>query len=335
MVADARKRGSVMGYATASAWRGAVALRRGLIAPAEADARAAVELIIAHGLHFIAPHTYSFLGEALLEQGELEQAAALLESAELGPMRGSAPEARFLHTRARVSLALGDKQAAIADLRAGESQNPWYQNPNAMPFRSTLALALDSTAHEEALELVDLELEQARRVAQARAIGTALRVRGLLCRGEEQISLLTQAITELEACPSKLEQAHALTDLGAALRRASRRSEAKELLARALDLAAGCGARALAARAREELVAAGARPRRERLSGVEALTASERRVAQMAATGMTNREIAQALFVTMKAVALHLTHIYEKLDIAGRTQLAEALGDTNVQAARR
>ena len=297
--------------------------------------RSAVELLTAHGLHFIAPYAYSFLGEALIEQGELEQAAALLERADLGPMRGSAPEARFLHTRARVSLARGDHQAALADLRACESQNAWFQNPNALSFRSTLALTLDPSSREEALELVDLELEQARRVGQARAIGVALRVRGLLCKGEEQISLLTQAVTALEACPSKLEQARALTDLGAALRRASRRSEAKPLLARALDLAAGCGARALATRAREELVTAGARPRRERLSGVEALTASERRVAQMAATGMTNREIAQALFVTMKAVALHLTHVYEKLDIAGRSQLPGALGATNSPAARR
>jgi DNA-binding CsgD family transcriptional regulator len=102
------------------------------------------------------------------------------------------------------------------------------------------------------------------------------------------------------------------------------------LLARALDLAAGCGAGALATRAREELVTAGARPRRERLNGVEALTASERRVAHMAAAGMTNREIAQALFVTIKAVALHLTHVYEKLDITGRGLLPGALGEQDV-----
>ena len=168
-----------------------------------------------------------------------------------------------------------------------------------------------------------------------RAIGVALRTRGLLCKGEEQISLLTQAIAALEACPSRLEQAHALTDLGAALRRASRRTAAREPLRMGLDLAARCGASALAARAREELVAAGARPRRERLSGVEALTASERRVAQMAAAGMTNREIAQALFVTIKAVALHLTHVYEKLDIAGRAQLPGALGAVNSAAPAR
>jgi len=333
MVADSRKRGSVMGYATASAWRAAIALRRGLIVPAEADARSAVELATAHGLHFIAPHAHSFLGEALIERGELQQAAVLLERAELGPMHGTRPEARFLHTRARVSLARGNSQAAIADLRACQAQESFgFRNPNVLAWRSTLALALPTSSREEALALLDVELTQARRIGQPRAIGVAQRARGLLCKGEERISLLTQATAALEACPSQLEQAHALTDLGAALRRASRRSEARQLLARALDVAAGCGASVLAARAREELVTAGARPRRERLSGVEALTASERRVAQMAATGMTNREIAQALFVTIKAVAFHLTHVYEKLDITGRAQLPGALGAANSSA---
>ena len=123
-------------------------------------------------------------------------------------------------------------------------------------------------------------------------------------------------------------------DLGAAHRRARRRSQARRLLARALDLAAACGARALASHAREELVIAGARPRRERLRGVEALTASERRVAEMAAAGMTNREIAQALFVTVKTVALHLTHVYEKLDVVGRVQLPDALSEIDSPAPR-
>jgi hypothetical protein len=261
-----------MGFATACAWRAAVELRRGVVASAEADARSAVELVIANDLHFIAPHEYSFLGEALIEQGELEHAAALLEQADLRPMRGSRPEARFLHTRARVSLARGANQAAMADMRGGEVQNPWLRNPNALPWRSTLALALPASSRTEALALVDLELEQAHRIGQPRAIGVALRVRGLLCKGDEQISLLTQAVDVLDACPSRLEQAHALTELGAALRRAGRRNAARDLLTHGLDLAAGCGARALAARARDELVAAGARPRRERISGIEALT---------------------------------------------------------------
>jgi DNA-binding CsgD family transcriptional regulator len=332
LAVDSRKRGSVMGYATASAWRSAVALRRGEIAAAETDARSAVELATTNGLHFILPHSYSFLGEALLELGELDEAAQLLEDAELGPMHGSRPEGRFLHTRARVSLARGDRDAAIAALRGCEAQEPWFKNPNALTWRSTLALALPASSREEALALVDLELKQARKVGLPRAIGAALRARGLLCKREEQIALLTQAVTALEICPSQLEQAHALADLGAAQRRAGRRSEARHLLAHALDLAAACGARALASRAREELVIAGARPRRERLSGTEALTASERRVAEMAAAGMTNREIAQALFVTTKAVALHLTHVYEKLDVVGRAQLPSALGDPDSAA---
>jgi DNA-binding CsgD family transcriptional regulator len=331
MIADSRKRGSVMGYAAANAWRASIALRRGLIARAEADARAAIELATAHGLHFIAPHTYSFLGEALIEQGELQEAAMLLEHAELGPMRGTRPEVRFLHARARARLARGANQAGIADLRKCQAQEAFgFRNPNVLAWRSTLALALPESARAEALELAELELDLARKIGQPRAIGIALRARGLLNTGEQRISMLTQATTALEASPSRLEHARALTDLGAALRRASRRTAARPLLAHALDIASSCGAVAVANRAREELIAAGAKPRRERVTGIDALTASERRVADMAATGMTNREIAQALFVTTKAIAGHLTHVYDKLDIASRTQLPEALGQTNM-----
>jgi DNA-binding CsgD family transcriptional regulator len=109
------------------------------------------------------------------------------------------------------------------------------------------------------------------------------------------------------------------------MRRDGRRADAREPLRRALDHASRCGASALAERARAELVTAGAKPRRERISGTSSLTASERRVAEMAANGMTNREIAQSLFVTMKTVAAHLTHTYQKLDISSRDELAEVL----------
>jgi DNA-binding CsgD family transcriptional regulator len=326
MVADSRSRGSVMGYATSAAWRAGIALRRGLIGPAEADARTAIELATAHGLHFIVPYAHSFLGEALIELGELAEAEALLERVDLGPMQGTRPEVRFLHTRARARLARGDSQAAITDLRACQVEgSPGFRNPNVLAWRSTLALALPETSREEALALADLELELARAIGQPRAVGVALRARGLLSAGDERIALLREAADTLEACPSRLEYARTLTDLGAALRRGSRRREAQPILRRGLDVASECGARALASRARDELVSAGARPRRDRTSGVDSLTASERRVARMAAAGMTNREIAQALFVTIKAVAMHLTHVYEKLEISGRAQLETAL----------
>ena len=123
----------------------------------------------------------------------------------------------------------------------------------------------------------------------------------------------------------ELELARSLTEQGAALRRMGHRSDAVQTLRRALDLASRCGALVLAQRAREELVVAGARPRRERVRGVDSLTASELRVARMATTGMTNRDIAEALFVTIRTVTTHLGHVYQKLDVSGRGQLAEAI----------
>ena len=122
----------------------------------------------------------------------------------------------------------------------------------------------------------------------------------------------------LRSSPALLERAHSLAELGAALRRAGQRAAAREPLAEALDLAARCGARPLAARAREELKAAGARPRREWRTGVEALTPSELRIVRLAAEGRTNREIAHELYVTLKTVEGHLSRAYTKLGIEGR-----------------
>jgi DNA-binding NarL/FixJ family response regulator len=107
---------------------------------------------------------------------------------------------------------------------------------------------------------------------------------------------------------------------------------AREPLAEALDLAARCGARPLAARAREELRAAGARPRREWRTGLEALTPSELRVVRLVAEGRTNREIAHELYVTLKTVEGHLSRAYTKLDISGRGQLSKILAGTDLRA---
>ena len=107
---------------------------------------------------------------------------------------------------------------------------------------------------------------------------------------------------------ARLEHARALVELGAALRRANQRTAARGPLRAGLDLAYRCGATRLTERARDELLAAGARPRRGALTGLEALTTSERRVAELAATGMSNPEVAQALFVTLNTVEGHLRH---------------------------
>jgi DNA-binding CsgD family transcriptional regulator len=132
----------------------------------------------------------------------------------------------------------------------------------------------------------------------------------------------------LEESPARLDLARALVQLGTVLRVAGRRADAREPLRRGLDLADRCGGTVLAARAREELVAAGGRPRRTRMWGTEALTPSERRVAGLVASGMTNREAAEALFVTKKAVEFHLGNVYRKLGV-GREELADALRADN------
>jgi DNA-binding NarL/FixJ family response regulator len=129
-----------------------------------------------------------------------------------------------------------------------------------------------------------------------------------------------------ERSPARLEHAKALAALGTALRAARRPTEAREPLRQALALAEARGATALASRVRSELYAAGARPRTTALQGPAALTPSERRVAERAAAGQTNRAIAEALFVTPKTVELHLRNAYRKLGAGKRHELAALLG---------
>ena len=100
-------------------------------------------------------------------------------------------------------------------------------------------------------------------------------------------------------------------------------ANARPHLARAGELATSSGAHGLAALAATELRVAGGRPRQRALSGIEALTPSERRAADLAALGRTNRAIAQELYVTPKTVEVHLSSAYRKLGITSRGELAK------------
>jgi len=173
--------------------------------------------------------------------------------------------------------------------------------------------------------MAQTELELARRADSARASGIALRICGLLAEPQNRIELLEQSVTVLETTPMRLELAYSLTELGAALRRAGARTAAREPLRRALDLAHRCGATPLADQARQEALAAGARPRRPWTTGVHALTPSELRVARLAAQPLSNRDIAQALFITTKTVSDHLSSTYRKLNISSRDQLVAVM----------
>ncbi|MGH3995787.1 MAG: helix-turn-helix transcriptional regulator, partial [Pseudonocardiaceae bacterium] len=232
--------------------------------------------------------------------------------------------------RGLLRIAQGFTDQGIADLiefgRRDELSGD--ANPIASRWRSQASLALASTGDgERAHSMASDDLERARRWGTASGIGIALRAIALVEGGTKSVDRLREAVDMLEGSPARLEHARALIDLGAALRRANRRKEARSALQDGLDLAVRCVARPLAERARTESRAAGRRSSDPVGTGLEQLTASERRVAELAAEGHSNPEIAQALFVTRKTVETHLGRVYRKLDIPGRGKLVHALGE--------
>ena len=328
LLAVARE-GSIVAFAIAAVCAASTALRRGQLAAAEDEGRTATGLSVQHDLKFYEPFARALLGEALLEQGDTGQAAEAVDGIDLEQIRGSGPSGLLLYVRGRLRAARGDRHGATADLReCGEVYEAMgYCNPNIMPWRSALASVLPDAA--EARDLVGTELARARQAGQPRGIGIALRASALLGDRDQRIALLRESAETLSRSPSALELARTLTEYGTALARSGRRASAREPLQQAMDLAARCGAHPLTRRAREELRASGARPRRERLTGIESLTPGELGVARLAAQGLTNRQIAQALFVSTKTVGTHLGHIYDKLAVNNRDDLAQIMRETS------
>jgi DNA-binding CsgD family transcriptional regulator len=328
LLARSRSRGSVTGLVIAACMHAAVGARRGDLVAAETEVRTVIEIAAESGMAFAIPSALWYGADALIERPGLADVAALADASALPPdFARTASGAMLREVRGRLALATGDLSTARAELQAaaGTYQTLHLLNPGASCWRSALALAVAAEDPAGARRLAGSELQDARRAGLPRPTAIALRTRGMLQGGQPGLRDLREAAELAAANGARLEHARALVELGAALRRANQRTAAREPLRAGLDLAYRSGATRLAERARAELLAAGARPRRGVLTGLEALTASERRVTELAAAGMSNPEIAQALLVTINTVEGHLRHVYQKLSISSRGQLPAAL----------
>jgi DNA-binding CsgD family transcriptional regulator len=329
-VAQARLRGDIFNVAFMLMWRGKCQTHRGDLRAAVADLREAIDLCVAHGMLVAWPYTIGSLAHALLEQGEVDEAARVIDEGDF-PEQLPLDQLHLVHfrlSRGRLRIETGAPERGVEELlQVGQTARLFpHDNPSGVPWRGWAAEGLRRLdRNDEARALAVEELALARRWGDPNAIGASLRVLGLVEDGEEGIGRLRAAVEVLAGSEARLEHARALVDLGAALRRANQRAEARERLRDSVDLARRVGALGLARRANEEIAATGARPRKVLQTGVDALTASERRVAQLAAEGMSNKEIAQTLFVTIKTVEVHLSHAYRKLGISSRAQLDKVL----------
>jgi len=279
-------------------------------------------------------YTVSVLVMALTKRGDLDEAERLLTDASPEPWPPSTNLQFFLRgTRGELRCAQGRLAEGVADLAAARQcllRFSGYCGAAFAMLGASEPLALERLGRRaEAQALIADSLPRARRCGAPRNLGVALRIAGLLEGQERGITLAREAVEVLAGSGAQLELAQALVDLGMLLRHAGRRVEARRHLASGLDLARRCGARPLAERALEELRASGARPRRDQLTGRDALTPSELRLARLAADGQTNRQIAQELYLSEKTVEMHLGRAYRKLGIRGRGELTVALDDAN------
>jgi DNA-binding CsgD family transcriptional regulator len=324
--AEAHRKGSLMRVGGVHLWSGYTHYLRGDLAEAESELRASLQTLTDWGVWSDGGWAPPVLAEILLERGAIDEARGVLDVAGEAPPH-SDHTVMLDRARTRLLLAEGRPDEAVEQADLLREHANGKQHPRFVPWRSLKAQALERLGrHDEAVPLAEAEVEIAREWGSPGTVGRSLRVLGSVLHAEG-LERLEEACNLLEEAPARIEQAKALAALGGALRHARKPRDAREPLRRALELADICGARPLAESARSEIYATGARPRTTALAGVLALTASERRVADLAAGGQTNRDIAQTLYVTPKTVEVHLSNAYRKLGIASRRELAGALAE--------
>ncbi|MFL5860568.1 MAG: ATP-binding protein [Solirubrobacteraceae bacterium] len=329
ILAWARRRGAALTVVTVSAMRAVIGWRRGDLIAAQADAQTAIDLAPEMlGAEFVGLAVAAAVLAGLDRDETPDSLRLLIERSGVRYDTEFIPNALLRYASGVLRAAAGDHDAALDELRSCAVDHPAFggANPSVLPWRSAAALALAELGRgEEARTLAADETRRAQSFGVPRAIGIALRAQALVGPHEERRSVLEAARDVLASSPARLEHARVLIDLGATLRAAGQRTAAREPLLEALAIAARCDAKALERRAKTELAAIVVRRRTTDHTGPGALTHSELRVAELAAAGGSNREIAQTLFVTEKTVETHLGRAFRKLDISSRRRLPDVL----------
>ncbi|OLL71680.1 transcriptional regulatory protein [Pseudonocardia sp. Ae168_Ps1] len=330
LVAQSREQASAWTYSLAVGTRATNHVVVGDLAEGEADARTALDIAEQEAWRGNTVVPRIALANVRHLQGDPEAALALLDGIVRPRLEDFAWEYHdYLMARAGATADTGDTDWALATYRrCGDSlEAAGIANPVLAPWwlHAAVLLAGSGRAHE-AHGIVERGADRARRWGTARGRGLALVARGVVTPGRGGTDLLGEAVAVLEGSPARTELILAHHLLGRAMLDAEYPEAAREELRQAATLAARCGALRAATAARELLVQAGGRMRPPTGSPLDPLTSAERRVVALAAEGARNREIAEALFVTLRTVEVHLTSAFRKLGVPDRAALAGIVG---------
>jgi DNA-binding CsgD family transcriptional regulator len=259
-------------------------------------------------------------GWVALERGDYPAAGALLTErtgdenvyTALGALLSGQPER---------AIALLDAFGFSADLESPVRQLEVELDPHLVASHAFECAGDRSRAAAEA----ERELSIRRTYGPRFRLALALRRGARFATARRSLDMLEEAVVLADSTPRRPVQVRVLADLGGARRRVGDDSGARDLLYRASDTAVELGMQRLHRRVETELRLAGGRPRRQRRTGPTSLTDAQREVAELAVSGLTNRQIAERLFVTIKTVETHLGAAYRKLGVSGRDALSSAL----------
>jgi DNA-binding CsgD family transcriptional regulator len=328
----AASRGAAPNIALATHLHAVIAMARGNVTAALEHSQRAIEVALSTDYYLLLPTAAAFRIRALIEVGDITGAEALLATYGLD---GDLPDLAVmfrtaLKVRAELRLAQGRPADALADLLdLGRRDDETGTEEESSAWRTHASMALIELGRvDEAAELARYEVDRARAKGVGPTEARALASLGRATAREQSLEHLTRALDLFSSMPFDLDRARTLVEYGRALMKAGNRPLGQTTLLEALDVSSRLGATVLAGAATAELRTCGLRPRRTALTGVAALTPSERRIADIAATGATNDEIAQRLFVTRKNVEFHLTNAYRKLGVTSRRGLGAAMDGT-------